>query len=73
MMKDSNGRYAGNDLWGDGWGWSWFDVANPRQPTPFPSPLKATSTDYRANCKPCHLPAQASEWIYVDGYPPLRR
>ena len=73
MMKDSNGRYAGNDLWGDGWGWSWFDVANPRQPTPFPSPLTATSTDYRANCKPCHLPAQASEWVYVDGYPPLRR
>jgi hypothetical protein len=20
MMKDSNGRYVGNNLWGDGWG-----------------------------------------------------
>src|SRR5580704_15720813 len=38
MMKDSNGRYAGNKLWGDGWGWSWFDAANPS---------KTTSTDYK--------------------------
>jgi Cytochrome P460 len=22
MVKDSKGRYAGNKLWGDGWGWS---------------------------------------------------
>jgi hypothetical protein len=29
MMKDSNGRYAGSNFWGDGWGWSWFDAANP--------------------------------------------
>ena len=28
---------------------------------------------HRANCKPCHLPAQASDWIYVGGYPALRR
>jgi len=76
MMKDSNGRYASNDSWGDGWGWLWFDAANPSTYS-LSLPLKgggqATSTDYRANCKPCHLPAQASEWIYVDGYPPLRR
>ncbi len=36
MMKDTKGRYAGNKLWGDGWGWSWFDAANP---------AKTTSTD----------------------------
>jgi hypothetical protein len=64
MMKDSNGRYAGNKLWGDGWGWSWFDAANRS---------KTTSTDYKTNCQPCHVPAQASDWIYVGGYPPLRR
>jgi hypothetical protein len=23
MLKDGSGRYAGNKLWGDGWGWSW--------------------------------------------------
>ena len=64
MVKDSNGRYAGNKLWGDGWGWSWFDAANPS---------KTTSTDYKINCLPCHVPAQSSDWVYVGGYPPLRR
>jgi hypothetical protein len=64
MVKDSNGRHAGNKLWGDGWGWSWFDAANPS---------KTTSTDYSVNCKSCHVPAQATDWVYVGGYPPLRR
>jgi Cytochrome P460 len=64
MMRDRTERFAGNNLWGDGWGWSWFDATNPS---------KTTSTDYRANCKSCHVPAQASEWVYVGGYPTLRR
>jgi Cytochrome P460 len=64
MVKDSAGRYPGNALWGDGWGWSWFDAANP---------TKTTSTDYRLNCKSCHVPARATDWIYVDGYPALKR
>jgi hypothetical protein len=64
MVKDGSGRYAGNKLWGDGWGWSWFDAANP---------AKTTSTDYKSDCLSCHIPAQASDWIYVGGYPSLRR
>jgi Cytochrome P460 len=64
MMKDNDGRHPGNKLWGDGWGWSWFDAANPS---------KTTSTDYRLNCKSCHVPAQSSDWVYVDGYPTLKR
>jgi Cytochrome P460 len=64
MAKDNNGRHPGNELWGDGWGWSWFDVAEPS---------KTTSTVYRLNCKSCHVPAQATDWIYVAGYPALRR
>jgi hypothetical protein len=64
MVKDTNGRYAGNKLWGDGWGWSWFDADNPS---------KTTSTDYKVNCLPCHVPARASDWIYIEGYPPLKR
>jgi len=64
MVKDSTGRYPGNTLWGDGWGWSWFDAAKP---------TKTTSTDYRLNCKSCHVPARATDWIYVDGYPALKR
>src|SRR5499426_216140 len=64
MVKDSKGQYAGNKLWGDGWGWSWFDAANPSN---------TTSTNYRTDCLSCHVPARASDWVYVDGYPPLRR
>jgi hypothetical protein len=64
MMRDSKGGHAGNKLWGDGWGWSWFDAANPS---------KTTSTDYKTDCLPCHMPARASDWIYVGGYQPLKR
>ena len=64
MVKDSKNSHPGNKLWGDGWGWSWFDQGNP---------LKTTSTDYKADCQPCHVPARASDWVYVSGYPPLKR
>ena len=64
MVKDSSGRHPGNKLWGGGWGWSWFDAANPS---------KTTSTDYKADCLSCHVPAQGSDWVYVSGYPPLKR
>jgi hypothetical protein len=63
MVKDGTNRYPRNALWGDGWGWSWFDADNS---------TKTTSTDYRLNCKSCHVPAHATDWIYVDGYPPLK-
>lgn len=64
MAKENNGHHPGNRLWGDGWGWSWFDAADPS---------KTTSVDYRLNCKSCHVPAQTTDWIYVDGYPALKR
>jgi hypothetical protein len=76
MVKDSRGRYPGNNMWGDGWGWGWFDAANPSTPSrslPLPGGGVAASLDYRENCKSCHLPAQATDWIYVDRYPPLKR
>jgi len=64
MVKDSQGRHPGNKLWGEGWGWSWFDAANPS---------RTTSTDYKVDCLPCHQPARASDWIYVQGYPALKQ
>ena len=64
MMKDSKNSHPDNKLWGDGWGWSWFDANNP---------LRTTSTDYKADCLTCHVPARASDWIYVQGYPPLKQ
>jgi hypothetical protein len=64
MLKDNVGRFPGNKLWGDGWGWSWFDATNPQ---------KTTSTDYTTNCQACHVPARQSDWIYTRGYPVLTR
>jgi Cytochrome P460 len=64
MVKGDASRFPGNALWGDGWGWSWFDATNPTQ---------TTSTNYRTNCKSCHVPARSTDWVYVDGYPVLKR
>jgi hypothetical protein len=62
MVKDGKGSHPGNKLWGDGWGWSWFDADKP---------TKTTSTDYKTDCLGCHVPAKATDWIYTQGYPPL--
>jgi Cytochrome P460 len=63
MVRDSKDAHPGNALWGDGWGWSWFDAGEP---------AKTTTVSYRDECQACHIPARASSWIYVNGYPPLR-
>ena len=63
MVKDSKNSHPGNSLWGDGWGWSWFDAGNP---------MKTTSTSYKKDCLSCHVPAQATDWIYTAGYPALK-
>ena len=53
MVKDSENSHPGNKLWGDGWGWSWFDAANSS---------RTTSTNYKLDCQGCHVPAKASDW-----------
>src|SRR5262245_36194479 len=63
MVKDTKNGHPGNPLWGDGWGWSWFDAGNP---------TKTTSTSYKKDCLSCHVPAQATDWVYTSGYPPLK-
>jgi Cytochrome P460 len=63
MVKDSKNSHPGNMLWGDGWGWSWFDAGNP---------TNTTSTNYRTDCLSCHVPAQATDWVYTSGYPTLK-
>jgi hypothetical protein len=64
MVKDSKDSHPGNKLWGDGWGWSWFDAKDPS---------KTTSTNYVTDCQSCHVPVQATDWIYTEGYPPLTK
>jgi hypothetical protein len=63
MVKDDKGRYPGNPLWGDGWGWALFKAD---------APDKQVATSYKKNCLGCHVPAQSTDWVYVQGYPVLK-
>jgi hypothetical protein len=62
MIKDEKGRYPGNPLWGNGWGWALFKAD---------APDKQVAINYKKDCLGCHVPAQATDWIYVQGYPVL--
>ena len=64
MIKDAKGRFPGNDLWGDGWGWALFLASEP---------ARNVATDYTTDCKTCHVPARKDDWVYVRGYPVLKR
>ncbi len=64
MVKDSKNSHPGNKLWGDGWGWAWFDLGEP---------TKTKSTDYKVDCLTCHVPAKATDWTYSEGYPVLKK
>jgi len=62
MIKDEKGRYSGNPLWGDGWGWALYKSD---------APDKQVATDYKKDCLGCHIPARGTDWVYVQGYPVL--
>jgi hypothetical protein len=64
MVRDSRDSHPGNKLWGDGWGWAWFDKSDS---------AKTTTVDFKSECQTCHIPAKGTEWIYVHGYPSLNR
>jgi cytochrome c len=64
MVKDAKGRFPKNDLWGDGWGWALFEAKDPK---------KNVATDYKTDCKVCHIPAKKDDWVYVQGYPILKK
>ena len=63
MIKDDKNRYPNNPLWGDGWGWALFKAD---------APDKQVATNYKKDCLGCHLPAQSTGWVYVQGYPVLK-
>ena len=63
MVKDDYARFEENPLWGDGWGWVLINAD---------APTKVVTTNYKTECLGCHIPARASDWIYVDGYPILK-
>ena len=64
MIKDKNKRFPESDIWGDGWGWALFEAKDPN---------KNTTTNYRASCIGCHIPAENTDWVFVQGYRKLKR
>ena len=63
MVKDTQGRFKDNPNWGDGWGWALFK----------PGQNGNVSGNYKTTCLACHIPAKATDWIYVEGYPTLSK
>ena len=64
MVKNQKGRFKGNPHWGNGWGWALFKADNPS---------KDVSTNFQKDCIGCHVPAQKTGWVYIQGYPTLRK
>ncbi len=63
QIKDTKNRFPNNKLWGDGWGWALFKAD---------APDKQVATDYKKDCLGCHVPAQTTDWTYIQGYPVLQ-
>jgi hypothetical protein len=63
MIKDSENRFTGNPLWGEGWGWALYKPDNPGQ---------NVATNFQTDCLACHLPAKGRDWIYTEAYPTLK-
>jgi len=68
LVRDTKGRFKDSPLWGDGWGWSFFNAGDR---------VNTISTDYEVDCVPCHVPAKDlaprnaekdDKWIYSFGY-----
>jgi Cytochrome P460 len=63
MVKGtSEHTFPENPNWGLGWGWGLYSIDDPK---------KNISTDYKIDCKGCHIPAQQTDWVYTQGYPTL--
>ena len=63
MVKDKDTpTFPNNPNWGLGWGWGLYKIDDPK---------KNISTDYKIDCKTCHIPARQTDWIYTHGYPIL--
>lgn len=63
MVKDGRQRFEGPH-WAEGWGWALYEAKDP---------TRNVSKSFDETCKGCHLPAQNTDWVFVDGYPTLKR
>jgi hypothetical protein len=62
MIKDTEGRFTDNPLWGEGWGWALFKPDDSS---------KNVASNFKADCLGCHVPAKDRDWIYTEAYPTL--
>lgn len=62
MIKDAEGRFPDNDLWGSGWGWALYEGGDRKT---------QVATDYRTECRTCHIPAKKNDWVFTQCYPLL--
>jgi hypothetical protein len=62
MIKDEEGRFEDNPIWGDGWGWALYKPDD-----------RGTNvaSNYKVDCLGCHIPAKSNDWLYVEAYPTL--
>jgi len=63
MIKDEDNNFSNNKSWGNGWGWALFKGDN----------VTNLSKNYQQDCLGCHVPVKNTDWIYVQGYPTLRK
>ena len=63
MIKDTQNRFPDNKVWAEGWGWALINTSDPN---------KNTATDFKTDCMGCHLPAQKTDWVFIEGYPTLK-
>lgn len=62
MVKDTESRFPENGIWGDGWGWALFNGDDR---------TTQVASEYKAECRSCHVPAKNDDWVYVRAYPAL--
>ena len=63
MVKDGAGKLGTGPRFGDGWGWASYEGAEMK---------RTVTTNYQNDCLGCHVPARATDLVYVQGYPLLR-
>ena len=64
MVKDDKNRFPGNKHWKEGWGWGLYEAKNP---------FKNVSKGFNETCAACHAPAKNTDWVFIEGYPTLKR
>lgn len=64
MIKDTEGRFSENPLWGEGWGWALFKPDDQ---------YKNLAANYKTDCLGCHIPAKDTDWVYTSAYPTLSK